>query len=294
MKPKPVRRVRRPGYPTKLETLADPELLDRHRPPAFRPGRELAGAATFFLAAGLAACGGDPPSTGGAGVAGPSGEAKGVAPPAGAVVAPLFAHGEGRGVTGCVVHTPPVFLSEAEALQIVTEELGRYGLSFPERNRTIDAVRLPSRTERWEFVPKAGGPSKQRAPDGTWTEGEFVTRIDEKPGKKFSLDARDPAHQVGFEYVSVGDARDLGGPQSMSTVSEYDLPAVARELGEKMAESGGPELRFGVLYDPFVPLEPAEGESWQDAENRLREESRKLLRQQVSDFIDWLKAQGVI
>ena len=42
-----------------------------------------------------------------------------------AIVAPIFQHGEGRGATGCIVMSPPVFLSEEEALLVVREELGK-------------------------------------------------------------------------------------------------------------------------------------------------------------------------
>jgi len=33
---------------------------------------------------------------------------------------------------------------------------------------------------------------------------------------------------------------------------------------------------------------------WEMARKKVREESIELLRQQVKDFIDWLKAQGAI
>jgi hypothetical protein len=146
MDPRPVRRAGKPGYPTKLEALEDPDLLRRHTPPSLRRGREIAGAATLLFAANLAACGG-PVGEGGA-------PAEPVEPPMGAIVAPLFSHGDGRGATGCVVSAPPVFLSEEEALQIITEELSRHGLSFANRNITVDSVKPPTRTREWKFVEK--------------------------------------------------------------------------------------------------------------------------------------------
>ena len=181
MDPKPVRRARPPGYPTKQEALEDPTLLDRHLPPAFRRGREIAGAATLFLAMNFAACDGSdslrPEGPPGAPAVGPaSSPAVG---PASAVVAPLFEHGEGRGVTGCVAVSPPVFLSEEEALQVITEELGRHGLSFPERNLEIDSVRPPRRTERYEWVEDPKGTSTRTKPDGSRVRGKVVRRLEE-------------------------------------------------------------------------------------------------------------------
>jgi hypothetical protein len=46
------------------------------------------------------------------------------------VVAPIFEHGEGRGATGCVVVTFPVFLSEEEAMQVIREELAEHGIDL--------------------------------------------------------------------------------------------------------------------------------------------------------------------
>ena len=40
-------------------------------------------------------------------------------------VAPIFEHGEGRLATGCIVITPPVFLSEEEGMQILREEFAK-------------------------------------------------------------------------------------------------------------------------------------------------------------------------
>jgi len=44
------------------------------------------------------------------------------------MVSPIFKHGKGRGVTGCIVIAPPSFISEDEARIIIREELARSGI----------------------------------------------------------------------------------------------------------------------------------------------------------------------
>ncbi len=274
MDPKPVRRARPPGYPTKHEALEDPTLLERHMPPALRRGREIAGATALCLAMNFAACGDSDKD--------------------GAVVAPIFAHGEGRGVTGCVVVSPPVFLSEEEAIQVITEELGRHGLSFPERNLEVDSVRPPLRMKTYDWVEDPNGKSTRKQPDGSRVRGNFVERVEETPGGAFSMDARDPERNVGFEFVSRRDYPDLGGVLGSSTVQKYDLAGVSRELAESMAKSGDSRLKFGVFYDPMSRFDFSADEDYEVTRKRVEDEARELLKKQVADFVDWLKGQGAI
>jgi hypothetical protein len=114
-----MRRCRRAAYPTRLEVLEDPELLTWHLPAAWRHLPAMSGAIGFFLGVNL--------------TVNPAEEKAGAAKPTAntaAVVAPIFEHGEGRGATGCVVTSPPVFLSEEEALQVIREELAKRGVAL--------------------------------------------------------------------------------------------------------------------------------------------------------------------
>ena len=95
MEPRPVIESRNPNYPTRRDVLA--------------------GAAAFALAA----LGGQWR------VIAATEEGK-------IVVAPIFEHGTGRGADGCVVVSPPVFLSEEEAVQVIREELAKQGIKLKE------------------------------------------------------------------------------------------------------------------------------------------------------------------
>ena len=60
MKPKPVKRSKRPAYPTRTEFLAGEESLGGQWPWGRRMGKDLAGAAAMLLAANLTGCGQPP------------------------------------------------------------------------------------------------------------------------------------------------------------------------------------------------------------------------------------------
>jgi uncharacterized protein len=49
LRARPVCRLRKPGYPTKLEVSADPDLLRQHLPPAWLSSREIGGALGLLL-----------------------------------------------------------------------------------------------------------------------------------------------------------------------------------------------------------------------------------------------------
>ena len=238
MDARPVRRYRIPRYPTKLRVLAEPGLLARHVPPAWRKCAEVAGAAALLALGGPLGCDSGPP----------------------AVVAPLFEHGDGRGSTGCVVVSPPVFLSEEEALQVIQEELA------------------PSRI----VLSKAGT-------------------------RQSDLDGVDPTRKIAVEFVSNADYDEFGRRrpwpwEGTSSVRGHDPKKFAASLpGWLKSKASG--MHLGVFYDPVAKWnaravkEPPDGDwgkVYAAAEEQAKAESKELLREQVRDFVDWLKAQGAI
>jgi len=295
MSPSPVRRYREPGYPTRLAVLDDPGLLARHLPPAWLRCAATAGAAAVLLAAGNSAL---------------AGEAKRAPDPkAAAIVAPIFEHGEGRGATGCVVANPPAFLSEEEALQVIKEELAKGGVQLSQEGVVLETVRISPRYERGKKVGD-----------------KWVEEIVEEPerAKPLRLDAVDPKSHVAAEFVSAKEYYELGGTGSGSSVNDYDFKGVAKSLSERV-KGGAKGLYFGAFYDPALSpnvqklfsedeelkklqAKPSKersqeerdraqqryNEIWKKAHAEGRAESQKLLREQVKDFVDWLKAQGAI
>ncbi len=271
----PMKHCRFPVYPTRLEILADPDLLKRHIPPAWLSRGEMAGLLSVFLAVNGTGCSKDQPAGSSTRPAGNDLAGKA------AIVAPVFEHGEGRGATGCVVVNPPVFLSEEEALQVITEELARAGLSSFEQEVTLEGVLIPPR--RLQFKTDwVGGSHKAE-----------TVAIPER-AKPLKVDLNDPTHRIAVEFIAHADYLDLGGASSMSTVQGYDMKDAASWVGKHVREQGR-GLYAAVLYDPVARLavdrQPGD---WRKQMEEKKAESKRLLRLQVKDFVDWLKGQGAI
>jgi hypothetical protein len=255
MEAKPVRDCGRPAYPTRREVLA--------------------GAASFALF-----------SLTGCGVSSWKPEKGKI------VVAPIFEHGEGRGAEGCVVISPPVFLSEEEAMQVVREELAKQGIQL-KAGGTVEAVRIPSRTLTFETVKKDG-------------KEEYEKRTVVVPGQAtpLKLDGFDSAKAIQVVFISEKDVDDLGGPFSIGTVDCYDLKEDAKYVAEHMAKLDNGRVFFGVFYDPLCEAskgKPTKADErldwkseWEERKKRSKEESLKQLRRQAQDFVGWLKEQKAI
>jgi hypothetical protein len=216
-----------------------------------------------------------------------------------AVVAPIFEHGEGRGVIGCQVINPPYFLSEQDAMQVIREELRKGGVAPFETKVPVESVRI---TPQWSDDVARAVPTPQ-------------SRI-------FTLDAFDPQKRVGIEYVNSANYFDLGGKRSTSTVQGYSFEELAGTLSKTVGAKAH-DIYFGAFYDPAIYLRgDAEarrrlnklykersklkdshliaqkdeeiGRAYDDMLAPARAASRDMLQHQVKDFIDWLKGQGVI
>jgi hypothetical protein len=292
MKPKPLRKYAPPKYPTRLQIAARPALLHRNQPPAWRKWPELTGAAGLFLladAARLSAA--DSP---------PKGGPNPTQTNAVAIVAPIFVHGEGRGATGCIVMSPPVFLSEEEALQVIREEMAGKGVKLATNQTAVAGVTI----ERGVFSSPAN-------PSGVTNRTKLAGYTFEIKKQPFKADVADPKKKVFVEFLSERDANEWDREQGkfcLSTVRSYNLPTTAKYVADRMKRQATDKLYFGTFYDPIAkrletsqqlpgliaektsPGKPPPPGPWADA----KAESRRLLRLQVQDFLKWLQAQGAI
>jgi hypothetical protein len=255
MEPKPVESTKTPSYPTRREVLA--------------------GGAAFMLA-----------TLGGQWrVFAETKEGK-------IVVAPLFEHGKGRGATGCVVTSPPVFLSEEEAMQIIREELDKHGIHL-KNGKAMKDVEIPTRYvdhkvnkgKREEEITVAKTICKPLQPSGVASDKKVVV-----------------------QFVCVEHYDDLGGPGSPpgtgSSVQHYNFKETAEYVAGEVKRQEREKMYFGVFYDPAVRIDwkalqkkdkKADFNAvWRKAEDASKQEAKKLLREQVQDFAAWLKEQKVI
>jgi hypothetical protein len=256
MEIKPVGHVEQPGYPTRREVLA--------------------GAVSFSLLS-LTKC---------SFVFAASEEGK-------VTVAPIFKHGDGSGATGCIVMSPPVFLSEEEGMQILREELAKHGIKL-KAGGTLEGIRIPSRWIRYERVDKD---NEQEEPKESIVESES----DPKPMKLGGMDAE---KKIAVEFVAKGNFSDLGGPRSGSSAQDYDFTDVANYVATKVKKQGKQQIILGIFYDPLTErpdIVHKKGETqkerkarWDEEEKQGKEESKKQLRKQAQDFVAWLKEQKAI
>ncbi len=275
MKARPVKHYRKPGYPTRLQVISDPDLLRRNLPPGWRSIPGMAGSIALFLAANSVVQGA---------------EKKTAATEKAAIVAPIFDHGEGRGATGCIVVAPPVFLSEEEAWQVINEELVAHGVKLGETNAVLQGVQIPHRLQTTVM-----------------TNGKVEGQTTEVQGsaKPFAVDRENQQKRIALEFLSQRDYHSkAGAPSEMSTVSSYDFRQTARSLAKDIQKQAQEKIYLGVLYDPLAKtpdlstLKTRPQESWIKAYRAMQQEasneSKRLLRLQVQDFLKWLEAQGAI
>ena len=180
---------------------------------------------------------------------------------------PIFAHGTGRSSYGCMSVAPPVFLSEEEAMQVIAEECAAQGIDISGQ-KTISGTFPATST-----LPVAISDSDS---DKTYT-GEL------------QLDGYSEDLGIGVEFVSTDDIKDWrSNPRSISTVDEYDLKGTAQRLVDCTDN-------VAVFYDPTADdYNDFTGSNEESYVESSREKSLEELREQVRDFLQWLKGQGVI
>lgn len=194
-------------------------------------------------------------------------------------VAPIFVHGEGRGAFGCVMIAPPVFLTEGEALAVINEVAKEYGLEFSDKNNlVIDGVICP-RTHMY-----GGGETK---------EGIEVCDL--------VMDFTDEAHKIAIEYISKEDVQKWNVSKEGISAGSYNTKEAAEQLAKCMEFAGissGHDYIAGVVYDPCTRTDVDHTElTFNPTEEQkaiAMDVSVWELKQQVKDFFEWLKSEGII
>jgi hypothetical protein len=187
-------------------------------------------------------------------------------------IAPIFHHGEGRGAFGCVSVVAPVFLTEEEARQVITEEASAAGVHFSNVRKAIAGVERPV-TYNSELVFDAR------------------TREPKVRQSRLMLDGTDPQRNVSFEFVSNQDMKEWEIEEyygASSSVYEYGGRDAAELLQKGLAKIHA-DGAVAVFYDPVSTY----GRGNQ-SEAKAREKTVEELRRQARDFVSWLKTQGII
>ncbi|HOB21158.1 MAG TPA: hypothetical protein PKO35_10710 [Candidatus Atribacteria bacterium] len=264
MEVKPVRSYKKPGYPDKLTVMSGPELL-KSVPERWKANARALFAMSALFAITAAGCGPVPDMTSGDGDEKNPGRKSDPA-----LVAPIFEHGGGRGGFGCVSISPPVFLSEEEAMDVIRAEAEEAGISLDRGGLTLKGVRIPkTRYYRSTSSTKKG---------------------------ELELDGYDADKEIAVEFVSLKDYNDWWTKENeMATAGTYGFIDAARLLRDGL-EGRTKDTAVGVFYDP-APFDTnlwEQGLSFEEIQAELKKQSIESLRQQVRDFIEWLKGEGII
>jgi len=261
MKTKAIKQYKTPRYPDQYQPdLA--RLLAENRPLHWKAGTTVAGVA--FSAAILLSMGAcdriKPPAV-------TIGE---TAPPPSA--APLFAQGDGIGVYGCDAVAAPVFLSEADAFAILSDEFKKQGLTVEKSSTRLENFPLPE--------------TRHLSTDDKRSEKPFSTQKG-----TLEIDFQVAGKPIEMEFVSTEDYDAWAKGNAYSSVEKNDFKRAAQTLVNGFGKQESHQTR-AVFYEPAetAPLD-SDYQSDQAKSRRLTEDA---LRRQVQDFLRWLAANGII
>lgn len=314
MKQRPLKQYPVPAYPSFKESCAAPELLDA-------VPRRWTGSPQFvaligagLIARTLAAQANDPATT----PAKPAVVAAPVPDPAHgravarsvqratAFVAPLLDEAlrhDGRGSFGCMAVSPPSFLSEDEALELIGTELKAAGLHMKEGVPLAGTGTLKKpRMDRRSF---SSFKEEQEARDEPVSDDDIELA-------EHDFDLGDTNRAVYVEYLSNADYRLLT-PPSGSTADYVDFPALAKRVSTALQKSKPAQPAvLGVFFDPLAHAErqgadtaglsPAarrlvsaeEARLEVSGEKHVNDAAKEKLRQQVRYFVAYLRQQGTL
>ena len=178
-------------------------------------------------------------------------------------VAPVFAHGEGSGATGCIVMSPPVFLSEDEALNIILKALSLEGYN------NFSATNVPTYSLK---VPNLANSDRCE---------QKMTTI------KLRTDAYDKKSKWAIQFISADDfSKFITDDGCQSSVMRYKTKLAAEAVRNELLLKK--ETNAVVFYDPVL-----KNRGSINGLEIAKNEAKEMLIQQVYDFIDWLKTNNI-
>jgi len=278
MEIKPVKIKRKPGYPTIKAFIENPVLLSKNVPFAWIRNQYAATTLATFILCGV----GNQSSAQKAKLATAiiSNSIKKDKPAAiqsvkhdTVKVARIFSHGDGSGAIGCEVMSPPVFISEDEAREIIFTALKAENIVFNTTNCPVI---------KFMATPIAN---------------DCLNETQKKKSKKakveVSLDGYNAKNNLAIEYVSVADFKkfriDDGCYSTAQGIGTLEAAYLIRD--ELSAQA---KMNAVVFYDPMPYVKFNENELSKITEEKANKLAREQLLEQVKDFIDWIKKEGII
>jgi hypothetical protein len=221
------------------------------------------------------------------------------------VLAEALAH-DGRGSYGCIAVNPPVFLSEAEAMELIHKELKAVGLEL-KHGVTLEGMQVPDTSRAGQFIQetliKDGKSVYQPRPR---EDGPALI-----PGK-FVFDLADAKRAVYIEYLSLKDYRAWMG-RGMSTAQSCNFPSAVHKVSAALEKRHTKERTiFGVFFDPLATVSYSSPDTTgltreqsrmvtqehrrvrSEAKKNLHATAKEKLQEQVQHFITTLRQEGVL
>ncbi|MDH7599837.1 MAG: hypothetical protein QHH07_09435 [Sedimentisphaerales bacterium] len=229
---------------------------------------------------------------------------------------------DGRGSFGCIAVSPPVIMSEAEAIELIYRELSAAGLNL-EHAVGLDGVWCPSRQQGPGLRSSNSDPRPTSSLASVGVSATFAKKVvtDDWPnGRKpqlapgtYLFDLADKGRRVYIEYLSPRDHEQWEG-RSLSTAYSYDFPSLARKVCEAfMKRQTGEPVVIGILFDPLAGRHAMVGpdvtgldrelasfvihaqfDRQGDHESSPTQRARAKLLRQVQHLIGFLRQQGII
>ena len=289
MEIKPIKQVKQPNYPTFEYYVEHPELLYRNIPESWLKNKYVAASLGAFILLG------SPKSKLVAQTANieivdrinSEEKPQNAAEQQDSIkVAPIFVHGDGSGATGCIVMSPPVFISEDDAKKIIFNALRKEGIKFDTKNcPEIQFTAPPIANSTYSIYVYED------------EDGNVIDKNDKFPDAKVNLkmDGYNKEMNFSFQYVSVKDFNEFKSEErGWSSVQGYYTKKAAEIIQEKLVADG--KTNAVVFYDPItrINIDFDKNNDWKKMRKDAKEEAEKLLLAQVEDFIKWLRAEGII
>lgn len=189
-------------------------------------------------------------------------------------IAPIFAHGDGSGATGCIVMSPPVFISEDEARSIIFNALETEGIKFD----TIDCPEI-----KFKSFPIAND----------CYFGDIDTTKVSDANVELKMDGYNKELNLAIQFVSGDDYFKFRSDDGCwSSVQGYDTKKAAEIIREELITNG--KSNTVVFYDPMPSIDFESNKNWKRTQKEAKENAEQLLLAQVEDFIKWFRKENII
>lgn len=276
MEIKPVKQAKKPKYPTLEYYIKNPELLSNSIPESWIKNKYVVLSLATFVLLGSPRSGGtvNPSATEIQDKIGPDQKGQvSVRDHDPVKIAPIFAHGDGSGATGCIVMSPPVFISEDEAREIIFNALSAEGIAFD----TTDCPVI-----KFKALPIAND-----------CFGDNDTTNVPDVNVEFRMDGYNKELNLAIQYVSADDYYKFRSDDGCwSSVQGFDTKRAAEIIRKELNANG--KTNTVVFYDPMPSVNFEDNEGWEKSQKEAKKKASKQLLAQVTDFIKWIKKENFI